>query len=151
MEAEAGATVLYVETISTQEKLSNWPTGLMLRRIVSMREACQGKHTFNGPKKLALLRMLHHAQEQGRAIVVVLPVSPTYAKEFLTPEVEQEFENVLVGLQETIPQIHFIRLDQVHRLNSDDLFHDLVHMNSYGQQIATEAFLARFKEISTLP
>jgi Mg2+ and Co2+ transporter CorA len=133
-----------------KEKISNWSSGRMLRRLASLRSACQGIHTFNGPKRLALMRMLRQAQEQGLAVAVVLPVSPAYAQEFLNPEVKREFEEVLADLQRSVPQAHWIRLDQLNELNSNEYFWDLVHINSYGQRIATEFFIKQLKKIISI-
>ena len=73
--------------------------------------------------------------------MVVLPVSPAYAKEFLVSEASQSFESALTEARQAVPQARWIRLDRLESLNSDGYFWDLVHMNSYGQRIATEAFL----------
>jgi hypothetical protein len=53
-------------------------------------------------------------------------------------------------LQRGVPQAHWIRLDQFDELRSNEYFWDLVHMNAYGQQIATVAFLGQLKKISGL-
>jgi len=156
MESEAGPTLSFNETASTREeakteRIGNWPEGRMLRRLAAMRGEFQGKHTFSGPKNLAFLRMLRQAQEQGRAIVVVLPISPVYSKEFLTPDVKREFEEALAKLQHRVPQAQWFRLDQLDELNSKDYFWDLVHINFYGQQIATKAFLTQLRKTSILP
>jgi hypothetical protein len=79
-------------------------------------------------------------------VVVVLPVSPAYVKEFLTEDVNREFEKALAEARTSVPTAHWIRLDQMNELSSNEYFWDLVHMNSYGQKIATEAFLARWRE-----
>jgi hypothetical protein len=152
MESEAGPKLAIQEKAPTQEfeteKISNWSRGRILRRLASMRNACQGIHVFNGAKKMALLRMLRQAVGQGSAVVVVLPISPAYAEEFLTPKVQLEFEGVLTEFQHNVPQACWIRLDRVDELNSNDYFWDLVHLNVYGQQIAKEAFLSKLKEFS---
>ncbi|MGD0236928.1 MAG: hypothetical protein ABSC55_20645 [Syntrophorhabdales bacterium] len=80
-------------------KVTDWSPGQLQRRIVLMRDACQGKHSFNGPKALALRRLLQRAIGQGQVTMVVMPVSPFYRKEFLSPHVTEEFEGVLVKLQ----------------------------------------------------
>jgi hypothetical protein len=129
-----------------EEKISDWPPGRMLRRLSGMRSSFQGRHAFNGPKKLAFLRMLHSAQEQGEVVVVVLPVSPAYENEFMTTEFKIEFENALAEAKRTVPQAHWIRLDQLDELNSNENFWDLVHMNMYGQKIATKVFLGLLKK-----
>ena len=154
IQSEAVPTLSFTENASTQdyhrEKISNWSSGRMLRRLAEMRGASQGKHAFNGPKKLAFFRMLRQAQQRGRTVVVVFPVSPIYAKEFLTSEVNREFEAALIEVQHSAPEASWIRLDQVKELNSNEYFWDFVHMNSYGQTIATEAFLPQFIESTGL-
>lgn len=134
-----------------KDKITDWSQGMMLRRLVAMRIACQGRHVFNGPKRLAFLRMLHRAQEQGSVVVVVLPVSSAYAKEFLTAEVQQRFEEDVAEVRHSVERAHWVRLDQLNGLSSNQYFQDLVHMNSYGQNIASEALLGRLGEFTTLP
>jgi hypothetical protein len=106
-----------------------------------MRAACQGTHSFDGPKKLALLRMLRSATERGRAILVVLPVSPFYTDEFLGPGVAERFEATLAEVQQSTPEARLVRFDKIPELRSNAYFADLVHLNYDGRQIATEAFL----------
>jgi hypothetical protein len=134
-----------------QEKITDWSPSMMLRRIVSMRVACQGRHAFNGPKKLAFLRMLHRAQEQGSAIVVILPVSAAYRNELLSPDAQRNFEELVVEMQNAAKNVHWVRLDRLDRLDLNEYFQDLVHMNSSGRKIATEAFLSTFREFTALP
>jgi len=132
-------------------QITNWSPSLMLRRIVGMRMACEGKHGYNGLRRLAFLRMLRQAQEQGRVAVVVLPVSPAYAKEFLTPSVKNEFEAMLVEAWQSAPKAFWVRLDQVEELNANQNYYDLVHMNPYGRAIATENLLSQLREFTSLP
>jgi hypothetical protein len=111
-----------------------------------MRSETGGKHAFNGVKKLAFERMLLRAQKQGSVIVVVLPVSPLYAREFLTPEAVHDFESLLDEAQRIDPQAQFVRLDKLSALNSDECFGDLVHLNGAGKRIATDAFLSWLRQ-----
>ena len=122
-------------------RLTEWSEARILRRLALMRSACLGKHTFNGPKKLAFLRMLQRAQQQGNIIVVVLPVFPAYAKEFLSPETTRQFEDALSDVEGRVPQANWVHLEKLPTLHSDNYFWDLVHMNADGQQIATDEFL----------
>lgn len=153
IESEAGPTLSFNETASApefkKEKVSDWSPSMMTRRLVGMRSASHDMHGFNGPKRLAFLRMLRQAQEQSRGVVVVLPVSPAYAKEFMTSEVNQEFEQALSGVRDSFPKVQWIRLDQLSELNSNEYFWDLVHMNAYGQKIATEEFLRKFAVVTS--
>jgi hypothetical protein len=146
---EAGPTVGSGPDATNEEvktgKITEWSKARMLRRLTLMRSACQGKHTFDGPKKLALLRMLQRAHQQGRVVVAVLPVSPIYSGEFLTPEVSRQFEESLAELQRRVPEANWVHLEQLPALNSNQYFWDLVHMNADGQRIATEAFLSKIR------
>jgi hypothetical protein len=144
--SEAGPTLAFGKESPVKEykteKISDWPTARLLRRLAAMRTACQGRQAFDGPKKLAFLRMLQVGREHGRVVVVVLPVSPSYSTEFLGPEETRQFESVLADARRTVPQVQWIRLDQSPELNSDGCFWDLVHMNPKGQRIATGKFLS---------
>ena len=108
MESEAGPRLALDENAPSQEykkeKIGNWDPGRTLRRLAGMRSACEGIHTFNGPKRLAFLRMLRQGQEKGRVVVVVLPVSPIYTGEFLSSEVKLSFEEFLAGVQRSVQQ-----------------------------------------------
>jgi hypothetical protein len=142
---ELGPTV---EPTENREKLSNWSRGRILRRLENMGRASQGKHGFTGPKSLALSRMLRHARDSGVTVAVVLPVSPSYAAEFLSPEVRQEFERALSQAAQREPSVHWVRVDLMNELRSDEYFFDLVHLNLYGQEIATEALLRHLRRLS---
>ena len=152
IESEAGPKIAIGEQAGEEEtkteKVAGWAKERLLRRTVLMRAACQGRHTFNGPKKLAFLRMLRWATQRGRAIVVVLPVSPFYAQEFLGPEVAERFESALTDVQRSAPGALWLRLDKIRELHSNDYFWDLVHMNCDGQRIATDALVTALRESS---
>lgn len=145
IEAEAGPAVGAGKNGGTEndqrEKLTEWAQARLLRRIALMRTACGGRQRFNGPKKLALLRVLEQANRQGKVVVIVLPVSKIYTHEFLNPQVTAQFEASLSAAQRAVPTARWFRLDRLPDLNSDSNFWDLVHLNMYGQQIATNAFL----------
>jgi hypothetical protein len=130
---------------ASTEKLSDWPQAKTLRRLALMRSETQGVHVFTGPKQLALHRMLQRAQAGGRNIVVVLPVSPLYVHEFLTPEVTRQFEASLAEVQKNFPAAQIVRLDQLPALQSDEFFSDPVHLNGAGRDLATAAFLEAVK------
>ncbi len=133
------------------EKIVNWSPARMQRRLATMRGAAQGRQSFDGPKKLAFLRILHQGQHLGRIVVIVLPVSPAYAREFLTPEVSRRFENAVAEAQRTAPQARWVRLDRLRALDSDEYFWDLVHLNIDGQRIATEALLGQLRNLPMGP
>jgi hypothetical protein len=128
------------------EKVTDWSPGRLQRRMVLMREACQRKYSFNGPKALALRRLLRRATSQGQVTMAVVPVSPFYQKEFLSPHVKEEFERVLVKLQHEYPQMKLIRLDSISTLDDNNMYYDLLHLNMYGEKIASAAFLDRMRE-----
>jgi hypothetical protein len=123
------------------EKISDWSAATALRRMALLRAHIQGRHSFIGPKRLALRRML--ARARGRVLLVVLPVSPFYAREFLTAPVAESFEATLAAVVEAAPNAETIRLDRVERLQSDSYYSDFVHLNARGRDIATETFLGR--------
>jgi len=154
LETESSPRLSFNQTVSSPEykkvKISDWSPSKMIRRLVSMRSACQDIHAYNGPKKLAFFRMLQRAEEQSTAIVVVLPVSPAYSKEFITSEVRRDFERLVIEAQRNFPQVRWIRLDQLNELDSNEYFWDLVHMNVSGQKIATNVFLRQFLQLASL-
>jgi hypothetical protein len=139
------ATVLPTEAVLTfggsTERLSDWPAARTLRRLANLRSENRGRHLFRGPKSQAFRRMLQRAQADGRVAVIVMPVSPTYAREFLTSDVLNQFETALATVHRDFPETRFIRLDQVSALRSDSLFSDLVHLNGDGRRIADAEFL----------
>jgi hypothetical protein len=153
IETEAGPAIHTGNNEGTEnaqtEKLTHWAQARTLRRIALMRSACGGKQRFDGPKKVALLRMLKQAHRQGDVVVIVLPVSNIYTREFLPSPVIAQFEASLSAARQAVPAARWFRLDQLPELNSDNNFWDLVHLNLYGQQIATKAFLEQLDQ--TLP
>ena len=134
-----------------KEQLSGWPESHVQRRLVLFRASCNGKHAFNGPKKLALERLLRRAEKQGQVTLVVLPVSPIYQNAFLSAPVMHDFKATLIDVQRRCPRVKTIFLDQLPDLNNNDYYSDFVHMNMYGQQIATKAFLERLKALGIAP
>jgi hypothetical protein len=128
-------------------RVSDWTPGRIQRRLALVRAENGGTHAFAGPKRLALHRMLRRALEKGGVIVVVLPVSQAYVNEFLTPNVVSSFERVLIEETGDVPGVHVIRLDRVPHLTSHDYFMDLVHLNSAGRRLATDAFLSQLQDL----
>jgi hypothetical protein len=127
------------------ERVSDWSRSKTLRRLALLRSHIQGKHVFNGPKYLAFQRMLQKAHRQGRVFVVVMPIAPAYVREFVTTEVARDFENSLAHALHDSPEAVVFRLDQLAALRSDEYYTDLVHLNSAGRRLATEAFLMELK------
>jgi hypothetical protein len=133
---------------ANQDKITDWSKARLQRRLVSMQNSSQGKESFSGPKKYALIQMLQRAESHGKGILIVLPVSPYYHEAFLTPDVLRDFESTLTDVRRACPQTRVIRLDSLPSLDDNDYFWDLVHMNSFGQQIATASLMAQLHNIS---
>jgi hypothetical protein len=131
------------------EKLSEWPDDRLQRRLLLLRSAIAGEHPFDGPKKVALTRLLKRAQAEGPVLVLVLPSSPTYMEE-LGSAGARAFEGEIAALQASHPKIPFVRLDGISELNSNDYYYDPMHLNMFGQEIATRNFLIRLKELPIL-
>jgi hypothetical protein len=127
------------------ERISDWPKSRAQRRLAALRSACGGLHSFRGPKRQALLRMVRRGQQSGHVVVVVVPVSPLYQDEFMPPEVTALFNESLAEVQRSDPQVQWVRLDHLPALASNDYFWDLVHMNQQGQALATDAMLSGLK------
>jgi hypothetical protein len=127
------------------ETIADWSPARMLRRLTELRSGSQGRHVFSGPKKLAFERMLQRAQTRGPVIVVVLPVSPPYIQQFLTPAGESRFEAALRSAAQSAPAVRWIRLDRHSELHTTDNYWDLVHMNVRGQRLATRALIAELR------
>jgi hypothetical protein len=142
-EADALATLRspILDFPASEAKVSDWSSTKMLRRLSSMRDENRGKHSFYGPKRLALNRMLAAAKNRGRVIVVVLPVTPAYVHEFISPEIAGQFEKRVAEIRQIDPAAQVVRIDRIPSINSDDCFSDLVHLNARGRRIATDEFL----------
>lgn len=127
-------------------KLNEWSSGRVRRRLADLRAENHGVHEFlHGPKRRAFERMLLIAREHGGLIVVVLPVSRTYIREFLDENTLHDFENMLNEDMKIVPEATVVRLDRLPAITDDSYFADLVHMNSYGRTLTTPVFM---KEIS---
>jgi hypothetical protein len=134
-----------------KERITDWSPGRFLRRMESMREACDGRQAFDGLKQQALLRLLQQAGTPPKVTLVVLPVSPAYQKEFLDAAVLRQFNDELDATQHANPGLRIIRLDHISELNDDSLYFDLVHLNMYGREIATTVFLTDLARRSEAP
>lgn len=154
-EDQAAALVLPSEAVlsfgESSLQLSALSEARVLRRLAALRSEIQGQHSFSGTKSLALRRVLSRAHQQGQVLVVILPVSPAYAAEFLTPAVQAEFEAALRKAVAAAPGAQIIRLDWLSALQSNEYFSDLVHLNSAGRRIATEAVLREMNHTLALP
>jgi hypothetical protein len=131
-------------------RLSDWTSARVLRRIDALRAENNGSHQFfNGPKSLALRRVLLRAHQQGRVIVVVLPLSKPYVEEFLDKSSLAEFERGLNEAMALVPEATLVRLDRVPDISDSMYFADLVHLNSLGRGVVTPVFLKELAEGAT--
>lgn len=145
--AEAGEAPKFGGTgpSEVEEKVSDWSEARLQRRLVLMRAGCQGKHSYAGPKKLALVRLLQQAQKQGTVKVLVVPLPPLYRQALLNTEVMQQFEAELADLQRLCPGVQMVRVDRLPVLDSNDYFYDYVHLNRFGQRLATDEALRQLQ------
>ena len=134
-----------------QERVSDWTEDRVQRRLLLLRAACQEKQSFDGPKGLALVRLLQRADEHSEVVLVVVPQPPIYRNALLPPAARQQFEEELAQVKGQCPQVHVVRLDRLPALDHNDLYYDDVHLNMYGQQIATAALQARLGRVAQLP
>ena len=122
--------------------VSEWSPAYLIRRLAVLRAEDRGHHEFlNGPKNRALHRMLSQARNQGRVILVVLPVSRPYLEELLDERANAAFEEAIRQAMAIVPEATVVRLDHVPNISDPAYFADLVHMNSLGRGLATQAFL----------
>jgi len=147
---DAGAAPKFGGTAKSdiQERVSDWDEARTQRRLVLLRAACPGKQSFDGPKSLAFLRLLHRAERHSEVILVVVPQPPIYRDALLPPAAMRQFDDELSQLQRECRQLHVVRLDRLPTLDHNELFYDDVHLNMYGQQIATAAFQARLRQVA---
>jgi hypothetical protein len=152
---EAGPTLEFgKENVVDEYKLqrmSDWSRSKIMGKLAAMRVGFQDSHAFHGPKSLSFEKLLQYADQKGRAFIVVLPVSSSYSKEFMSTEMVHKFERALADAQQHAPCAEWLRLDQLPGSASDENFCDLVHMNVFGQKIATEAFQAWLKQSTRQP
>jgi hypothetical protein len=122
--------------------VSEWSSARVLRRMAALRVENRGHHEFfKGPKHAAFCRLLSQARRQGRVIVVVLPVTKEYTQEFLNAGDVAAFEKAMNEAVAIAPDATLVRLDRVQGISDPRYFLDLVHMNSLGRRVATQAFL----------
>jgi hypothetical protein len=126
-------------------RLSDWSQARRERRLELLRSACLGKQSYNGPKRLALLRLIQQAQTQGEVVLVVVPEPPLYREALLPPRAIAQMEEELTELQTRCRSLHIIRLDAQAALDRNELYYDYLHLNKYGREIATEALLRGLK------
>ncbi len=130
-------------------KLTDWSFARTSRRLAGLRAENHGVHEFfRGPKRLAFQRILLRARPHGPVIVVVLPVSKSYAQEFIGESTVHAFETALTEDMKIAPGAALVRLDQVAGISDDHNFSDLAHLNSYGRRLTTPAFLKNIAQIA---
>ena len=154
-ETMAGPTIKFGKNTDDdeyrQQRMSDWSESKIIGKLVAIKMDFHGPHVFNGVKRLAFARMLRFGLQRGRTIVVVLPVSPAYSKEFMPPENAKRFEDGLAELQRGAPGSEWLRLDQLSGLAEAENFCDLDHLNVFGRQIATETLLTYLKRPAPQP
>jgi hypothetical protein len=143
--AEERLTLTVRSDLARTEKISDWTSGRTVRNLTVMRTSFQGKHTFGGPKFLALRRMLARASPRRQMAVVVLPVSAVYEQAFLSVARAGEFERAIACLQKEQPEVRWVRLDQIPQLHACECYWDLVHLNAQGRALATPMALNQLK------
>ena len=119
------------------EKLSDWDAGRVARNLSQLTSAGLERGGFDGPKSLALARILARAAHQEPTVVLVLPVSPPYLGKFGDAASVAAFEQALARLKAADPNVRIIRLDREPVLQPAEVFWDLVHLNDDGRRIAT--------------
>ena len=125
------------------DSIDSWPAARVHRNLADVRAAEGGGFEFHGIKRESLFRMLHNAAAQGRVVVLVIPESPVYRAEFLTPDVRRQFDELVADAQSQEPKALWIRLDKVPDLDSRKYYWDLVHLNAFGRAVATKVLFSR--------
>jgi hypothetical protein len=126
----------------SMSSVSEWSSAHLIRRLAVLRAENRGRHDFNGPKNSAFHRVLSRARQQGRVIVMVLPVSGPYRQEFLDEGTNAPFEKAIGQAMAIVPEATLVRLDRLPGISDPRYFFDLVHLNSFGRRLATQAFLS---------
>lgn len=136
---------------SREERLSDWEPGRLMRRILLMRTAANGKTTFNGLKKLAIHRLINKIYNYNKITLIVSPVSPCYQKEFIPDSVGVQFNGEIEKLKSLFPRMEIIRLDLLPSLKNNAMFSDLVHANTFGEKIGTNYLLTQIENYRSQP
>ncbi|MFO1488369.1 MAG: SGNH/GDSL hydrolase family protein [Verrucomicrobiota bacterium] len=131
--------------------IRDWDDAHLQRSISDIRSHGGGEFEFQSTKRKALIRFIRQAAHQGKVAVIVIPESPVYQREFLTPDASRRFEELVAAARREVPEAAWIRLDQVPELASNNLYWDLIHMNAQGQAIATAALLGQLRQAGLTP
>jgi hypothetical protein len=141
-----------MDAAESTSSLNDLSSAHLIRRLAVFRAENRGQHEFfKGPKNRALHRLLYQARNQGRVILVVLPVSKPYKQEFIDEATEAAFEEAISQAMAIVPEATLVRLDRVPGISDPACFGDSVHMNSLGRRFATEAFLKEVKRSASAP
>ncbi|HUJ71532.1 MAG TPA: hypothetical protein VLZ30_04770 [Verrucomicrobiae bacterium] len=125
------------------DSIKTWSVARMDRNIADVRSNLKGKPEFDGTKRQALFRLLRRSAGRGKVVVVVMPESPIFESEFVTTDVKERFEGLVAEAQKRVPEALWVRLDGRPELKDGKYYWDLVHLNAYGQAIATKALVNR--------
>ena len=136
------------EDAGRPEKLSDWDAGRVGRNLTQLNGAGLAHGRFDGPKSLALARILRHAAHQEPTVVLVLPVSPPYRQTFADENSADHFEMALERMRAADPHLQVIRLDREPALQPAEVFWDLVHLNDDGRRIATRLVVGQLSTAS---
>ena len=129
------------EDAERPEKLSNWDRGRIGRTLAQLAATGLPHGRFDGPKSLALGRILASAASQEPAVVIVFPVSPPYREMFADTTSVEHFEQALARIKAANPNVQMIRLDQEPALQPAEVYWDLVHLNDDGRRLATRRLI----------
>jgi hypothetical protein len=129
--------VISSESNSHIDDITTWPDARIRRNLADICANGGNEIRFDGEKHSALMQFLSHAEKEGAVVLVIFPQSQTYHREFITPEVQRQFESVIAESQKQTPGLICVRLDQMPELQSDIFYWDMVHLNAPGQAIAT--------------
>ena len=134
---EARLTFKTDEDAGRPEKLSDWDVGRVKRNLSQLRATGIASSRFDGPKSLALERILTAPNRTETPMVLVFPVSPPYREAFADASAVASFEAALQRLRERVPNVLIVRLDHDPALQPAEVYWDLVHLNNDGRKIAT--------------
>jgi hypothetical protein len=135
-----------MDAAESTSSLNDLSSAHLIRWLAVLRAENRGRHEFlKGPKNRALHRLLYQARNQGRVILVVLPVSEPYKQEFIDEATEAAFEEAISQAMTIVPDATLIRLDRLPGISDPAYFCDLVHVNSLGRRVVTGAFLKELK------
>lgn len=148
-EPESRLTFKTDEDSMRPEKLSDWDAGRVGRNLAQLMGAGLMHGRFDGPKSLALARILERAARREPTVVLVLPVSPPYRQTFADETSVDHFERALERIKAADPHLQMIRLDQVAELQPAEVFWDLVHLNDDGRRIATRLVVGQLSTATT--